>query len=197
MLIAAIFVAVSYFVQENIETLKSYMSNFSFFWGALIYVLLAFITTVIAPLTSVPLMPIAANLWGWQITGVLSILSWSLGSFVAFLIAVKFGKPVVKRFISLEKLEKYESKMPKENIFWTIVFLRMLIPVDILSYALGTFTKVNLKVYMSATILGITPFAFILSYVGMVSLKQQIILFIVVSFLASVILFLKYKTKKD
>ncbi len=194
LLLAIIFIIISIIVKQNIEPIKSFIGSVDFIIGASIYILIAFITTVIAPLSSVPFMLIASNAWGWQVTGILSFFSWSLGSLAAFFIAVKFGKPLIKKFVSLDKLEKYERRMPKENIFWTIVLLRVLIPVDILSYALGIFTKVSYKVYMSATMLGIMPGAFILAYIGIIDIKKQIILFISFSILASLMLLLRQKT---
>jgi len=37
--------------------------------------------------------------------------------------------------------------------------LRMVLPVDILSYALGLFSNISFIRYMLATIIGVTPFS--------------------------------------
>ena len=52
--------------------------------------------------------------------------------------------------------------------------LRAIIPVDILSYALGLFSKVDFKTYALATMIGIIPFTVILSYLGTVPLWYQV-----------------------
>jgi uncharacterized membrane protein YdjX (TVP38/TMEM64 family) len=58
----------------------------------------------------------------------------------------------------------------------SIIFLRMIGPIDILSYALGLFSKIKTRDYMVATVIGLTPMAFALAYVGSVSFYQQVII---------------------
>jgi len=193
--LAVIFLLVSFFVQENYEMLEIMIQEYSSGVGMLVYVFLAFITTVVAPLTSVPLIPLASALWGWQVAGILNLVGWGLGSYIAFKIAQRYGRPVVKRFVSLEKIEKYENRMPKEHIFWTIVFLRIIIPVDLLSYALGIFTKVNINVYIAATLVGMAPGSFILSYVGTVPFKNQMVFFGIFFVIIWIIIYFKYLKK--
>lgn len=143
------------------------------FVGMAIYVAAGIVATVAAPLTTVPLIPIASALWGPFTTGVLSIFSWTLGSIIAFIFARRLGQPFVSKFIDLAKIAKYEKVLGRENIFFDIVFLRMAVPVDILSYAIGLFTSVKFGTYVAATIIGIAPFAFILAYAAEASLKFQ------------------------
>ena len=50
----------------------------------------------------------------------------------------------------------------------------MVLPVDILSYALGLFTTIKTWKYILATFIGVIPFAFIFSYAGMVNIYYQI-----------------------
>jgi len=70
-----------------------------------------------------------------------------------------------------------EKKIPKENLFLGIIFLRMVIPVDILSYALGLFSKIKTRDYLLATIIGVSPFAFIFAYLGRMPFYYQIFVF--------------------
>ena len=65
--------------------------------------------------------------------------------------------------------------MPKEDQFWTMVFLRMILPVDILSYALGIFSNVKFGPYVASTLLGKIPLIFLLSYFGYMSFIPQLI----------------------
>jgi|GEM_PF-310296 len=176
-LLGVFFLVASYFVQANIENLEFWVGGFQFL-GFFIYSFFGFLTTIIAPVSSVPLIPIALHLWGWEIASILNLVSWTLGSYVAFLIASKFGRPIIKRFVSLSKIERLERMIPKEHVFWTIVLLRIIVPVDILSYALGLFSKVKMRDYIMATIVGITPFTIIFSYVGEIELKYQMFVFV-------------------
>ncbi len=194
-LIFLVFVLVSFFVQRNIFYIELMIGEVPFLFSALTYFLLAFVTTVVAPLTSVPLMPVATSLWGWKITAFLSILSWSLGSLVAFFIARKLGKPFIRRFVSIKKIEKFEDKIPKKNMFWTIVFLRIVIPADVLSYALGIFSKIGYGTYTWATIVGISPFAILLSYAGDIDIKAQFVMFLAFLFVLLIFYFLQKKKR--
>ena len=142
-------------------------------------------SVVLAPVSMLPLIPLASHLWGWFLAGFLSVLGWLIGAQIAFFLARRYGKPFVKRIISIEKLHKLEQQIPEEHLFWTVVFLRMCVSVDLLSYALGLFSNMKNGSYMLATFLGITPFAFIFAYTGTLSGNYQIVIVIVASCLGA------------
>ena len=169
--IVALFIVVSGIAALYKEELKAFIYRHET-GGALAYIALGIIATVVAPLSSLPFLPLVSLLYGWFWAALFSIISWSIGSLIAFWIARKYGKAVVRRFVSLERMEKIEAKIPKERFFWTIVFLRIVIPVDALSYALGLFSTIKTREYMLATVVGITPFAFVWAYFGSMSPKQ-------------------------
>ena len=137
----------------------------------------AIIATVIAPLSSVPLLPVVSSIYGWFIAGLLSVIGWTIGSVIAFWLARRYGMPLVKKIVSLESINNIEKRIPEDNLFWSIVFLRMVVPVDFLSYLLGLFSHIKYKTYFWATLIGVTPFAFILAYLGTLPLVYQIITF--------------------
>src|SRR3989344_597224 len=120
-------------------------------WGMIIYALFEFVATVIAPVNTLPFLPIAVSLWGPLVTALLSIAGWFVGSLVAFALARKWGRPIVSRLINMRKLSFYEKAVGSKHIFWNIIFLRMAIPVDLLSYALGIFSTVGWRTYAVAT----------------------------------------------
>lgn len=147
-------------------------------FSKMLYVLITIFAVVVAPFSTVPLIPIASNLWGWQVAGVLSILGWAIGAQLAFLLARRFGKPFVEKIYSFKKLHTFEKYFTNKNLFWTVIFLRMIIPVDILSYALGLFSEIKSVTFFFATLIGITPFAFIFAYAGNLSVRLQIIILV-------------------
>lgn len=165
LLVVALFVTVSYLAQQNAELIKSFIQNDGPV-GMIIYVTFTAFAIVAAPVSSLPLLPIASLLWGWKMSATLSILGWTLGSQIAFILSRSYGKPFVKKIITLEKIERYEKSLPKKNLFWVVVLLRMIVPVDLLSYVLGLFSKIDSMSYLFATLIGVTPFAFIFAYVG-------------------------------
>ncbi len=191
-ILAGVFILISYLVNENISSIESVIKGYHYIFGFFLYIFFSVFMTVIAPLSSVPLVPVASSLWGWEVAGILNIISWTIGAYIAFMIASKYGKPIVKKFVKLDKIEKIEKKIPKKHIFWTIVFLRVIIPVDILSYALGLFSNINVGKYLLATVIGVLPFAFLFAYMGEAELKDQV--FSVIGFF--VLIFLAIFLKK-
>ncbi|MBI5913417.1 TVP38/TMEM64 family protein [Candidatus Azambacteria bacterium] len=184
--IIAIFIVVSGIVALNKEGLKSFIYRHET-GGALAYIVLGIVATVVAPLSSLPFLPIVSLLYGWFWAAIFSIISWGIGSFIAFWLARKYGKNIVRRFVSLERVEKIEARIPKEHFFWTVVLLRIIIPVDALSYALGLFSTITTREYMLATIVGITPFAFVWAYFGSMSPKQLAIVVVVMLIIYAVL----------
>lgn len=163
-----LFLFVSWAVDQNEEYLKSLIYRHEDA-GATIYVVLAVVATVVAPLSALPFLPLVSLLYGWFWAAVYSIVGWSIGAWIAFAIARKWGRPLVERLVSLEQIERLEAKIPTEHLFWHIVLLRVVVPVDALSYALGLFSSVKTSTYVSATVIGVTPFAFVWAYAGSLS----------------------------
>lgn len=144
--------------------------------GYIFYMGLMILATVIAPLSTLPLMPIAVSVWGSLTVAILSTVAWSIGAVMAFYISRKYGIPVVKKFVSEEKIEAINQKLPEDkNLLMSIILLRMIIPVDILSYALGIFPRVTWRAYTIGSIIGVIPFSFIFAYLGGLSVEFQII----------------------
>jgi len=173
LIIIVLFFLVSFLIQNWIIDISILEENIVI--SMIVFVLIATVEAVIAPLSIFPLVPLASSLFGWFLTAVLSIIGWTLGAFIAFKISRVYGKPLVKKIVSLQKIEDFEKKLPEEHLFATIVLLRMFIVVDFLSYALGLFSKIKTSTYMYATILGLIPFAIVTSYLGVVPLGYQII----------------------
>ncbi|PIP73799.1 MAG: hypothetical protein COW88_00775 [Candidatus Lloydbacteria bacterium CG22_combo_CG10-13_8_21_14_all_47_15] len=168
------FVGASYIAREYGDELGELVGGYGIA-GMASYVFVATIATVIAPFNALPLIPIAVSLWGSFVTALLSLLGWLLGAVFAFWIARRYGAVVVKKFIDLRRAEEIERMLPDRHILWALIFLRMALPVDILSYALGAFTNVRFRIYFLATIIGMTPFAFIFAYAATIPIEYQIL----------------------
>lgn len=177
-----VFVALAIYIASRAEFI-GYFSQFirNDISGTISFILLFALVTVIAPLTALPLIVPASAIFGPFLTSIYSIVGWTLGAMVAFLLARHLGKPILKTFISLEKLEKYEKYFSGNIEFFGLVLLRFILPVDLLSYAVGLLSKISFKKYTLATVLGIAPFAFIFSYIGDALVQKQYTTFIVFS----------------
>lgn len=142
--------------------------------GMVSYVLIAIFGTVVAPISALPLLPIAVGLWGPQVAAFLSIVGWFVGAAIVYEISRRYGKDLVKKIVNIETIEKFSSEIPERYSFMGLLTLRVLLPVDMLSYALGLFTLVGRKLYYTTTFIGIIPFAFIWAYLGVLTYEYQI-----------------------
>lgn len=186
--ILAVFVLAFFFNETAVSFMGSYIGE-NYIVSVFLFIFIIFSATVIAPLTVMPLVtPIGVLFFGPLQTALFAIVGWEAGAIVAFLIARHVGRRILARFINLEKLDKYQRYIPERAEFTSLVLLRLLIPVDILSYAIGLFSRISLLKYSIATIIGITPFAFIISYgVNAIFIKDTQV--IILSAIAGVILF--------
>ena len=173
-IIALLFVFVS-LIASKYENEISAFAQSGGMSGMVAYVFITMLAIVVAPISTIPLIPVASGLWGWFMAAVLSIIGWTIGAQAAFYLARHFGRPLVEKIVSIDKLNKLEKRFPKRNLFWTVIFFRMAVPVDVLSYALGLFSNMNSRSYFFATVIGITPFAFVFAYAGTLDVRFQLL----------------------
>lgn len=161
--VAALFLASSYFSGRYADAVRTWMERRN---GAGVgaYLLTEVVATVVAPISALPALPLAVALWGSFWAAIISYVGWLIGSVVAFLLARRFGRPLVTRLFDIDKVDRVEKLVGERNLFMSIVFLRVVLPADLLSYALGLFTGIGFVPYFWATALGLLPFAFIFSY---------------------------------
>jgi uncharacterized membrane protein YdjX (TVP38/TMEM64 family) len=172
-LVLIIYVLVSYLVKINLDLFTNYLDLGII--GILIYFLIAVIATVVAPINMVPLVAVAVAIWDWKLAAIITLLGWTLGAVISFLIGRHLGIKFLKVFIDTKKINEYRNFIPEKNIFFSIILIRIFLPIDFLSYALGIFTKVDIYRFTLATFIGTLPFAFTMAYLGSLPLSYQII----------------------
>ncbi len=195
-LLAAVFLIVSYFAQRYHVELAAIVESGGMFGVIGFITLTAIFVVFVIPLDIVFLIPIGTAVFGPIATALMSIAGWVIGAAVAFGIARQFGRPVVERLIGLDRVHAVESRIPKRNLFWSVVVLRMLISVDILSYALGLASDMRWGRYIFATALGVMPFGFYFAYTGSLPLVYRILSILGALMLASVIV-LRYRVPRE
>jgi len=173
-IIIAFFIITSYLAKEYSNQVEQIIGLKGFI-GIILYTIITVIAVVFAPVSTLPFIAIASVLWGGFISAILSVIGWVIGSAIAFGLARRYGRPLISKFINIKKIEHFENIIPPKNQFWMIVFLRLVLPVDLLSYALGIFTKVPFSIFMYATVIGLIPFAFIFAYAVNLQTSYQII----------------------
>ncbi len=173
LLIGALFVLSAYAAQTYTAELEELLKGYAMI-GPIAYVSLAALSVVLAPLNTLFLIPMASMLWGPFWAAVLSVAGWTMGSVAAYALARRYGKPFVARFVDVQKVERIEKKLPAHHLFWWVVAMRMVVSVDVLSYLLGLTITMSYLRYTIATLIGVTPFAFVFAYASALPLPYML-----------------------
>jgi uncharacterized membrane protein YdjX (TVP38/TMEM64 family) len=162
--IGAVLVAATYFARAHADPLKHFIDRHAF-WGVFLYVTLNILDALLLPGATLPLIPVAVRAWGRVPAALVTTAGWTAGSLLAFLIARRWGSPIVRKLTSMERLRRMRRYIP-QDLFVSIALLRLVMPMDVISYVLGLFTDIGWPKYVAATALGLTPPAFVLAYLG-------------------------------
>lgn len=155
----------------------------NYYLAAAFYLFLLALSTIVSPITVLPIVPVIALSLGPFPTAILSILGWTMGAAGVFVV-VKLGfLPLIVRFVPETRLARYETYLPAKTRFWFLVMFRMIVPVEISSYLIAIFTTVGFREFLAGTALGVLPFAFIFSYAGPAFFSKNIFQ---IAFLATV-----------
>lgn len=175
------------YTHEIGQFIKSYGT-----WGKLLFITLAVTAVVIPVLSNIFLLPFGTITWGPFLTAVLCITGWWFGSIISFYIAHTYKEWLLTKYTSLRKYEFIDSLIPQEHTSLSLIFLRMTMPVDIMSYGLGLFSKrITWRQNAVTTLIGITPFAFIFSYIGVFKTSTQVSIFILTFSLFTLYVYLR------
>ena len=182
------------------EVVKSWTDQFGVF-GPLVVIGIIIIETVIAPIPGTLVPIIIGALYGiWP--GIL--YAWvgnMIGSVIAFWIARKLGRPVVKKIISEEKIQKYDHYLHRRRIMIWVAYFIPLLPLDILSFVIGL-SQIRFRFFMGVIAVGFTGNLLILTLFGerLISAtgwEKAMWIFITIIFLVAAIIIERMSSKKD
>lgn len=156
------------------------------FMGVLIVV------TVFPFVTSLPLLPVAGAVWGFLLGGLYATAAWWVGGLIAFLIARRFGRPVLQKYISFRKLDMWEEQIPEDVGFWGIVFSRILLPPSVSSYVVGLMRHISISRFALASFIGGIPISFLLVGLGSTVASGSFTTFIICSLFIVLVLVASY-----
>jgi uncharacterized membrane protein YdjX (TVP38/TMEM64 family) len=66
----------------------------------------------------------------------------------------------------MHAVDRLIADLPTGTQFWMIFCLRHVLPVDVVSYALGLVNGISFRVYTLASVLGVIWFSFVFAYAG-------------------------------
>lgn len=135
------------------------------------YILLLIASAIFLPLSAMPIIPLAAAIFGPQTTVLLSIIGWTAGASIAFVLARQYGRRALEKYISLGKLDSIVETIPVKNRFLYILVFRLVLPTDLASYALGLTKSLGFKEYFLASLIAFSWYSLLLAYLGQAVLE--------------------------
>ena len=127
-------------------------------WAPLVY--MAVMALLVAtPLPTLPLDLAAGTFFGPMLGTLYSVVGATGGSLISFFLARFLGRKLIERFL---KGHINFCTPCSDRLLTRIVFLTRLVPVfsfDMISYGAGL-TKMSMKNYILATLLGVVPLTF-------------------------------------
>jgi uncharacterized membrane protein YdjX (TVP38/TMEM64 family) len=105
--------------------------------GAVVFIVLAAVSAMLAFVSSAVLVPPAVYVWGASLTALLLWCGWILGGICAYSIGRGLGQPVVRRLTSRETLARYQYRLSKHTPFGLVFLFQLALPSEIPGYALG------------------------------------------------------------
>lgn len=159
----------------------------------LLFIIARALAIIFPPIPGIAIDLPGILVFGWQVGFIYAEIGIMLGAMVAFLLARKFREPLVRRFVALQKLRKWEKKLSENQAFWALTATRLITnPLfDYISYAAG-FTRISTTKFFFSTLIGNTPTVLLVYYFGGFALNKGI--YYVVVFIAVLIaLWLAFK----
>jgi uncharacterized membrane protein YdjX (TVP38/TMEM64 family) len=147
------------------------------------------VVAVLAPmLTNLPLVPLAVLAWGPWWSGLILLSGWVVGAALSFTLARRARNVILRRFPSVHRHADIDRLIHPHHRMVSLVMLRMTFPVDVLSYALGLFSRsTTLGENIVSTAVGGAPFALLFALLPTLSGMTQLLVFA-----ASVLAFVIY-----
>jgi uncharacterized membrane protein YdjX (TVP38/TMEM64 family) len=128
--------------------------------GVLVFVGTSVVAVLMPVLTNLPLVPLAVLAWGPWWTASLLLAGWVVGAALSFALGRHGRESIVQRFPSLQRYTNIDRWIDPQHRLLSLIVLRMTFPVDVLSYALGLFSRSTTLLENSvSTGLGAAPFA--------------------------------------
>jgi uncharacterized membrane protein YdjX (TVP38/TMEM64 family) len=146
---------------DHLERVKEIISSYGLL-GPLIFILLLALSTIFAPINNFLIWLPGFYIFGPERSFIFSFVGGLIGGLSAFLIARKFGRPIVKKIIGkkgMERIDKLTEDLGGLALWLLMIFGTSLF--DFVSYAAGL-TNIKIKKFFAAILLGPLPLTLLL-----------------------------------
>jgi uncharacterized membrane protein YdjX (TVP38/TMEM64 family) len=150
--------AVYHSLQQALNTAEPLITGHPFL-GAVVFVLLAAISAVLAFFSSALLLPAAVFTWGSTVTFALLWIGWLLGGVATYALGRALRGPQRDVSKAPSRFDFYLQRVPGKITFALVLLLCLALPSEIPGYLCG-YLGVRLRTYVSALALAELPYAF-------------------------------------
>lgn len=147
--------------------------------GVVLFVITSVLAVLMPMATNLPLLPIAVLAWGPWWTAALLLIGWVAGAALSFWLGRHARAAILRHFPSVQRHADIDRLIHPRHRLASLVMLRMTFPVDVLSYALGLFSRsTTLAENTVSTALGAAPFALLFAWFPALSATAQAVVFV-------------------
>ena len=180
---------------STLDTLQSFLLQFGI-WTPLAFFLLQLLQIIIAPIPGGTVGLVGGALFGTIGGFLISAAGTLAGSIIVFVLAKRFGRPFVLRFVSPELVEKYDHiKESRLNTVLFLIFLFPLFPDDMLCFIAGL-SPMPVKTFILIVMLARTPSVFINTMIGAGIMDDSPTQFIIAVTIYAVLIAVLYFNRK-
>lgn len=147
--------------------------------GMLLFVGTTALAVVLPLFSNLPLVPFAVLLWGPWGTALLITAGWIAGAALSFSVGRHLRPAVLRAFPQAARYARIDDLIHPRSRLLSLAMLRMTFPMDILSYALGLFSR-RTTAFENAlsTAIGGAPFAVLFGFFPALPLELQLLVFL-------------------
>jgi len=153
------------FSLDDLEQIKTFMEQ-SGSLGPFLIILLQALQVILVPIPGQITGLISGFFYGPFLGTFYSMVGLAIGSFIAFYLSRKLGRPFVEKIVPAETLQRFNhiSENSKVSVIF-LVFLLPMLPDDAICFLCGL-TRIKISTLMVVAILGRLPGTFIANFIG-------------------------------
>lgn len=136
----------------------------------------AFLSVLLGPLSSAPVVPVAIVLWGKFMTLFLMLIGWVAGAVVSYTIGKHAGYPIVTRLLTKKRVDEWMRRVSREATFFLALMFRLALPAET-GYVFGLIRYTFWK-FLLITLIVEIPTGLGLIFVGDAFVTQNLPLFL-------------------
>lgn len=177
---------------DSAEALRDWVASFGA-WGPAVFFLVQFVQVIVAPIPGGVTALAGGLLFGFWKGFALSVAGMAGGSIVAFLLAKRFGRPLVKFFVGEAIMAKYIDAMGSRSLgLLFMMFLLPFFPDDALCFVAGL-TGMPIGLFLVFVCIARPPGMVFSSLVGAGTFTIPIVGWVIIALASIAFLYLSWK----